>query len=138
MDDIKLQEESNQFVPVGHLSFYPSEMKRGVQNVEAHFLVSRELEEIMLHSTERATAARKVEADVLLTFQIISHLGSSIFRDRLLRICSRHRNCKFDPSWRSGSGRRASFKNTLFHYLAFSPCFPLFFPFTTCPYLIGW
>lgn len=42
------------------------------------------------------------------------HLGSSIYRDRLLRICPLHRNLKFDPTWRSGSGRRASSKNTLF------------------------
>lgn len=47
-------------------------MKRSVQNVEGHFLASRELEEMMLHSTERATAPGKVEADGLLTFQIIS------------------------------------------------------------------
>lgn len=71
-DDIKLQEESNQFVPVDYLSFYPSEMKSSGQNVEVHFLASWELEEMMRHSTERATAPGKVEADVLLTFQIIS------------------------------------------------------------------
>lgn len=60
MDDIKLQEEErNQFVSVDHLSFYPFEMKCSVHNVEAHFLVSRELEEMMLHSTESSTAKWK-------------------------------------------------------------------------------
>lgn len=67
----------------------------------------------MLHSTASATAAGKVEADVLLTFQIIPlipiwDLGRSIRRERPVRIHPRRQNRKFDPTWKSGSVMRAS------------------------------
>lgn len=72
----KSQEESNQFVPVDHLSLSQFKMSGGEHNVDARFFVfffwhHESLEEMMLHSTASATAAGKVEADVLLTFQII-------------------------------------------------------------------
>lgn len=68
---IKTQ-QSNQCVPVDHLSFYPLEMKHGAHNEEAYFLASQEFKEMMLYSTASTTEPGKVEADVLLTFQIIS------------------------------------------------------------------
>lgn len=68
---------------------------------------------MMLHSTASATAAGKVEADVLLTFQIIPlipiwDLCCSIWRECPVRIHPRRQNRKIDPTWKSGSVMRAS------------------------------
>lgn len=101
----KSQGESNQFVPVDHLSFYPFKMRGGVHVVEARFFGGffwhhDSLEEMMLRSTASATAAGKIEADVLLTFQIIPLIPIWAHRsggERPVRVRPRGQNRKSDP-----------------------------------------
>lgn len=133
----KSQGESNQFVPVDHLFFYPFKMRSGVHIVEALFFFffswrHNSLEEMMLRSTASATAAGKMEADVLLTFQIIPLIPIWAHRsegERLVRVRLRRQNRKSDLNWKPGPGTRACLKNA-FPRLPMRQRFSLFFPGT--------